>query len=243
MGTHARIGTGLFLMMNTGMERTSSTRGLLTTVAYQIAGDKAVYALEGSVAFSGSTIGWLRDRIELIKSASETESLALSVPSNDGMYLVPAFSGLFAPHWRPDARGCMVGLTASHTKAHIVRAALESSAYQAREVFDAMVLDSDVHLKEMRVDGGATANRFLMQFQSDVLGVPVIRPEFLETTGMGAAFAAGLAVNVWGGLDDIGRMWQADRVWRPTMVDVEREKLWKGWTKAVQRSLNWIDED
>ena len=236
-------GTGLFLMMNTGTERTSSKRGLLTTVAYQIAGERAVYALEGSVAFSGSTVGWLRDRVELIRSASETEGLATSVPSNDGMYLVPAFSGLFAPHWRPDARGCMVGLTASHTKAHIVRAALESSAYQAREVFDAMVLDSDVHLREMRVDGGATANGFLMQFQSDVLGVPVIRPESLETTGMGAAFAAGLAANVWGGLDDIGRMWRSDTEWKPTMSDVEREKLWRGWTKAVQRSLNWVDED
>ncbi|KAL3823798.1 hypothetical protein ACHAXA_011585 [Cyclostephanos tholiformis] len=236
-------GTGLFLMMNTGMEPMSSTRGLLTTVAYQIAGKGAVYALEGSVAFSGSTIGWLRDRLELIKSASETESLALSVHSNEGMYLVPAFSGLFAPHWRPDARGCMVGLTASHTKAHIVRAALESSAYQAREVFDAMVLDSDVHLKEMKVDGGATANKFLMQFQSDILSVPVIRPEFLETTGMGAAFAAGLAVNVWGGLDDISMMWHADKVWKPTMVGAEREKLWNGWNKAVQKSLNWIDVD
>jgi glycerol kinase len=175
-------GTGLFLMMNTGEKPTSSTRGLLTTVAYQIAGKEPVYALEGSVAFSGSTIGWLRDRLELIKSASETESLALAVPSNENMYLVPAFSGLFAPHWRPDARGCIVGLTASHTKAHIVRAALESSAYQTREVFDAMVLDSDVRLKEMRVDGGATANKFLMQFTSDMLAVPVIRPEFLETT-------------------------------------------------------------
>jgi glycerol kinase len=236
-------GTGLFLMMNTGEERTSSTRGLLTTVAYQIAGKKPVYALEGSVAFSGSTIGWLRDRLELIKSASETESLALSVPSNENMYLVPAFSGLFAPHWRPDARGCMVGLTASHTKAHIVRAALESSAYQAREVFDAMVLDSNIHLKEMRVDGGAIANGFLMQFQSDILDVPVIRPEFLETTGMGAAFAAGLAVGVWGRLDEIGKMWQADTMWKPRMNDAEREALWKGWNKALQKSLNWVDED
>ncbi|KAL3811926.1 hypothetical protein ACHAXA_002543 [Cyclostephanos tholiformis] len=234
-------GTGLFQMMNTGVEPMSSTRGLLTTVAYQIAGKGVVYAFE--VAFSGSTIGWLRDRLELIKSASETESLALSVHSNEGMYLVPAFSGLFAPHWRPDAHGCMVGLTASHTKAHIVQAALESSAYQAREVFNAMVLDSDVHLKEMKVDGGATANKFLMQFQSDILSVPVIRPQFLETTGMGAAFAAGLAVNVWGGLDDISMMWHAAKVWKPTMVGAEREKLWNGWNKAVQKSLNWIDAD
>merc|ERR1711971_1388103 len=170
-------GTGLFLMMNTGAKRIPSTQGLLTTVAYQLgtrSGEPQppVYALEGSVAFSGSTIGWLRDRLELINSASETDALASSLPSNEGMYLVPAFSGLFAPHWRPDARGCMVGMTASHTKAHIVRAALESSAYQAKEVFAAMVLDPGVQLKDMRVDGGATANKFLMQFQSDILDTP-----------------------------------------------------------------------
>ncbi len=234
-------GTGLFLMMNTGDKPTTSVKGLLTTVAYQIAKCSPIYALEGSVAFSGSTVGWLRDRLELIRSASETEPLALSVPSNENMYLVPAFSGLFAPHWRPDARGCMVGLTASHTKAHIVRAALESSAFQAREVFDAMMLDSNVHLKEMRVDGGATANRFLMQFQSDILDVPVIRPECLETTGLGAAFAAGLAVGVWGDLDDISKMWRADTTWKPTMSAAERERCWKGWNKAVEKSLNWLD--
>ena len=238
-------GTGLFLMMNTGTLPTFSTRGLLTTVAYQLStsNSKPVYALEGSVAFSGSTIGWLRDRLELITSASETEKLALSIPSNEGMYLVPAFSGLFAPHWRPDARGCMVGLTASHTKAHIVRAALESSAYQACEVFDAMVLDSDVQLKEMRVDGGATANSFLMQFQSDILNVPVVRPESLETTALGVAFAAGLSAGVWSSLDEIGELWKADTLWNPAMCVTEREMLWKGWNKAVQRSLNWVDED
>jgi len=241
-------GTGLFLMMNTGEKPTTSTRGLLTTVAYQLTNQSGeqqppVYALEGSVAFSGSTIGWLRDRLELINSASETESLALSIPSNENMYLVPAFSGLFAPHWRPDARGCMVGLTASHTKAHIVRAALESSAYQAREVFDAMVLDSNVQLKEMRVDGGATANKFMMQFQSDVLDTPVVRPEYLETTGIGAAFAAGLAVGVWSDLEEVRKMWKADTIWRPTMVASERERCWKGWNKAVKRSLNWLDDE
>ena len=234
-------GTGLFLMMNTGDTPTASVKGLLTTVAYQIANHAPIYALEGSVAFSGSTIGWLRDRLELISSASETESLAISVPSNENMYLVPAFSGLFAPHWRPDARGCMVGLTASHTRAHIVRAALESSAYQAREVFDAMFLDSKVHLKEMRVDGGATANRFLMQFQSDILNVPVVRPEYLETTGLGAAFAAGLAVRVWEDLNEISKMWRADTTWKPNMPPAERERCWKGWNKAVERSLNWLD--
>ncbi|KAL3756448.1 hypothetical protein ACHAWU_009842 [Discostella pseudostelligera] len=234
-------GTGLFLMMNTGDKPTPSVKGLLTTVAYQIANHAPIYALEGSVAFSGSTIGWLRDRVELISSASETESLALSVSSNENMYLVPAFSGLFAPHWRPDARGCMVGLTASHTKAHIVRAALESSAYQAREVFNAMMLDSNVHLKEMRVDGGATANRFLMQFQSDILDVSVVRPEYLETTGLGAAFAAGLAVKVWGDLDEISKMWRVDTTWKPTMSAAERDRCWRGWNKAVGRSLNWLD--
>ena len=196
-----------------------------------------------AVAFSGSTIGWLRDRLELINSASETEALALSIPSNENMYLVPAFSGLFAPHWRPDARGCMVGLTASHTKAHIVRAALESSAYQAREVFDAMVLDSNVQLKEMRVDGGATANKFLMQFQSDILDVPVVRPEYLETTGLGAAFAAGLAVGVWKDLTEVSKMWKANCMWKPTMAPDERARCWAGWNKAVNRSLNWLTED
>lgn len=236
-------GTGLFLMMNTGDKPTPSTNGLLTTVAYQLANQTVVYGIEGSVAFSGSTIGWLRDRLELISSASETEALALSVPSNENMYLVPAFSGLFAPHWRPDARGCMVGLTASHTKAHIVRAALESSAYQAREVFDAMVLDSNVQLKEMRVDGGATANKFLMQFQSDCLDCPVVRPEYLETTGLGAAFAAGLAVGVWVDLDEVGKMWKADTMWKPTMLVAERERCWKGWNKAVKKSLNWLTEE
>mmetsp|Transcript_10861 Transcript_10861/g.19668 ORF Transcript_10861/g.19668 Transcript_10861/m.19668 type:complete len:619 (-) Transcript_10861:138-1994(-) len=241
-------GTGLFLMMNTGVKPIPSTQGLLTTVAYQLGNpsgepEPPIYALEGSVAFSGSTIGWLRDRLELIDSASETESLALSVPSNENMYLVPAFSGLFAPHWRPDARGCMVGLTASHTKAHMVRAALESSAYQAREVFDAMVLDSKVQLKEMRVDGGATANKFLMQFQSDVLDTPVVRPEYAETTGLGAAFAAGLAVGVWADVEEVSKMWKSDRVWKPEMVAAERERCWKGWNKAVKRSLNWLDDE
>jgi glycerol kinase len=243
-------GTGLFLMMNTGAKPTPSTQGLLTTVAYQVGkrtgSDESdpspvIYALEGSVAFSGSTINWLRDRLDLIKSASETEALALSVTSNENMYLVPAFSGLFAPHWRPDARGCMVGLTASHAKAHIVRAALESSAYQAREVFEAMTRDSNVELKEMRVDGGATANKFMMQFQADILDTPVVRPEYLETTGWGAGLAAGLAVGIWGSLEEVGLMWKSDMSWHPTMAKEERARCWKGWNKAVERSLGWID--
>ncbi|KAL3779720.1 hypothetical protein HJC23_003581 [Cyclotella cryptica] len=245
-------GTGLFLMMNTGTDMIPSTHGLLTTVAYQLGQrvasedhdpSRPIYALEGSVAFSGSTIQWLRDRLEIISSPSETESLAMSVPSSQGMYLVPAFSGLFAPHWRPDARGCLVGLTATHSKAHIVRSALESSAYQAREVFDSMVRDSNVELKEMRVDGGATANKFLMQFQSDILNVPVVRPEHLETTGWGAALAAGLAVGVWNDLDGVRKMWAVNTRWNPNMDDEEREKSWKGWNKAVQRSLNWMEDD
>ncbi|KAL7517946.1 hypothetical protein ACHAWX_002819 [Stephanocyclus meneghinianus] len=245
-------GTGLFLMMNTGTDMIPSTHGLLTTVAYQLgrrvasedhAPSKPIYALEGSVAFSGSTIQWLRDRLEIISSPSETESLAMSVPSSQGMYLVPAFSGLFAPHWRPDARACMVGLTATHSKAHIVRSALESSAYQAREVFDSMVRDSNVELKEMRVDGGATANKFLMQFQSDILNVPVIRPEHLETTGWGAALAAGLAVGVWNDLNGVRKMWAVNTRWNPSMDDEERDKSWKGWNKAVQRSFNWLEDD
>lgn len=245
-------GTGLFLMMNTGVKPMSSTQGLLTTVAYQVGKrtgpvesdpSPVIYALEGSVAFSGSTINWLRDRLDLINSAAETEALALSVASNENMYLVPAFSGLFAPHWRPDARGCMVGLTASHAKAHIVRAALESSAYQAREVFEAMTRDSNVELKEMRVDGGATANKFMMQFQADILDTPVVRPEYLETTGWGAGLAAGLAVGVWGSLEEVGQMWKSDMTWHPTMVKEERARCWKGWNKAVERSLGWIDDD
>lgn len=237
------FGTGLFLMMNTGEKPTPSTQGLLTTVAYQLANQPPVYGLEGAVAFSGSTIGWLRDRLELITSASETEALATSVSSNENMYLVPAFSGLFAPHWRPDARGCMVGLTASHTKAHIVRAALESSAYQAGDVFNAMVIDSNVNLKEMRVDGGATANSFLMQFQCDILDVPVVRPEYLETTGLGAAFAAGLAVGIWSDLEEVGKMWKSNKVWTSKMDEAERKRVWKGWNKAVKKSLNWLDDE
>ncbi|KAL7456852.1 hypothetical protein ACHAWC_008332 [Mediolabrus comicus] len=236
-------GTGLFLMMNTGVKPMPSTQGLLTTVAYQVGKRRIgseesdtsppVYALEGSVAFSGSTINWLRDRLDLIKSAAETEALALTVASNDNMYLVPAFSGLFAPHWRPDARGCMVGLTASHSKAHIV----------PREVFDAMTRDSNVELQEMRVDGGATANRFMMQFQADILDTPVVRPEYLETTAWGAGLAAGLAVGVWSGLEEIGKMWRPDVTWQPKMVKEERNRCWKGWNKAVERSLGWIEED
>lgn len=241
-------GTGLFMMINTGDKPVPSTHGLLTTVAYQLtnrAGGPVppVYAMEGSVAFSGSTIGWLRDHLELIASASETEALACSIPSNDNMYLVPAFSGLFAPHWRPDARGCIVGLTASHTKAHIVRAALEASAYQAREVFDAMVLDSNGRLQEMRVDGGASANKFLMQFQSDTLDAPVVRPECLETTGLGAAFAAGLAAGVWHDLEEIRGLWKADVTWTPSMAVEERDRCWRGWQKAVKRSLDWAEEE
>ena len=193
-------------------------------------------------AWSGSTIQWLRDRLELINSASETEALATSISSNDDMYFVPAFSGLFAPRWRPDARGCMVGMTASHTKAHVVRAALESSAYQAREVFDAMALDSSVGLREMRVDGGATANGFLMQFQSDVLDRPVVRPEYAETTGLGAAFAAGLAVGVWSDTDEVRKMWKAEKYWKPRMPPDVRERCWKGWNKAVGKSLGWLEE-
>ncbi|KAL7500777.1 hypothetical protein ACHAWT_009730 [Skeletonema menzelii] len=245
-------GTGLFLLMNSGVKPMISTQGLLTTVAYQIGKrigseesdpSPPMYALEGAVAFSGSTINWLRDRVDLINSAAETEALALSVASNENMYLVPAFSGLFAPHWRPDARGCMVGLTASHAKAHIVRAALESSAYQAREVFEAMTRDSNINLKELRVDGGATANKFMMQFQADILDTPVVRPEYLETTAMGAGFAAGLAVGVWGSLEELSKMWKSDITWHPNMAKEERARCWKGWNKAVERSLGWIDDD
>ncbi|EJK67102.1 hypothetical protein THAOC_11907, partial [Thalassiosira oceanica] len=241
-------GTGLFLLMVTGGVPVPSKNGLLTTVAYQLcdkAGQKLppVYALEGSVAFSGSTIGWLRDRIELIGSASETEALALSVPCNGNMYLVPAFSGLFCPHWKSSARGCIVGLTATHSKAHIVRAALEASAFQAKEVFDAMIIDSQVNLLEnLRVDGGATANKFLLQFQADLLNVPVIRPKYLETTAMGVAYGAGLAVGLWT-LSDLKEKWKQDRVFSPTMPEAVRVRNLKGWSKAIKRSLEWTEED
>jgi glycerol kinase len=238
-------GTGMFLMMNTGTKQVPSEHGLLTTIAYQITGkteeeSKVHYALEGSVSHSGSTIQWLRDQLQIIDSAADSETAAQTTSQNDGMYFVPAFAGLFAPHWRSDARACMVGMTASHHRGHVCRAALEAAAYQAREVFDAIHADSRVLLKSLKVDGGGTHNQLLMQFQADIINVPVVKPVVMETTSMGAAFAAGLAVGVWDSLDEIRRLWNVAETYEPTMSEKERQKNWAGWQKAVEKSMNWV---
>lgn len=234
-------GTGLFLMMNTGTKMVPSAHGLLTTIAYQVGSEEVVYALEGSVSHSGSTLQWLRDQLNLIDSFADTERLA--TPSNDGLYLVPAFGGLFAPHWRSDARACMVGMTATHHKGHICRAALEATAYQTREVFDAIYADSNVELKSLKVDGGGTANELLMQFQADMIGVEVVKPVVQETTAMGACFAAGLAVGVWKDLDEVRVLWAVSKTYAPSMKESEREMNWLGWQKAVTRSLGWVQDE
>jgi len=237
-------GTGLFLMMNTGTKLVSSNHGLLTTIAYQIGVDGEVhYALEGSVSHAGSTIQWLRDQLNLIESAQQSETFAETTTHNDGLYFVPAFSGLFAPHWRSDARACIVGMTATHHKGHICRAALEAAAYQTREVFDAIYADSNVQLKALRVDGGGTVNKLLMQFQSDIINVDVVKPAVMETTSMGAAFAAGLAVGVWKDLDELRNLWTVAETYTPSMDEDERQKYWSGWQKAVFKSLGWIEDD
>ena len=236
-------GTGNFLIFNTGEEIVHSQNGLLTTVAYKLGNQPAHYALEGSIAVTGSLIQWLRDNLGIISSASEVETLALSVPDNGGAYFVPAFSGLFAPRWRPDARGAIVGLTRYVNKAHIARAALEAVAFQTREVLDATNADTGVPLTEVRVDGGMIANELLMQFQADLLGVPVIRPVIAETTALGAAYAAGLAVGFWSGTDELRALWQEQKRWTPQIDESERQKLLRVWNKAVEKSLNWLDED
>lgn len=232
-------GTGNFMLMNTGHDPVTSDAGLLSTVAYRIAGEPTVYALEGSIAVTGSLIQWLRDNLGIISSASDVEKLALSVDDNGDVFFVPAFSGLFAPHWRPDARGVIVGLTRFADKGHIARAALEATAYQSAEVLEAMTADSGVSLTELRVDGGMTANDTLMQFQADILGVDVVRPAIPETTALGAAYGAGLAAGVWPGLDRIGSMWAEDQRWRPAMTAEERARLLERWAQAVERSLGW----
>lgn len=235
-------GTGCFMILNTGTEMIHSQNGLLTTIGYQF-GDKApVYALEGSINMAGATVQWLRDNLQLIKSAAETEEIAQSVSDTGGCYLVPAFSGLFAPYWRSDARGVLVGLTRYVSRAHIVRAALESICYQTREVLDAMNADSGVPLQSLKVDGGATVNNFLMQIQSDILGTEVIRPKVAETTSLGAAYAAGLAVGFWPDLESLRSNWQVDRIWRPQLTQSEREAGYAGWKKAVERTFNWVSE-
>lgn len=232
-------GTGCFLILNTGEEVVYSSNGLLTTVCYQLGSSDPVYALEGSVAMAGATVQWLRDELKLIRSASETEEIAGSVDDAGGCYLVPAFSGLFAPHWRSDARGVIVGLTRYVNRAHIVRAALESICYQTREVLDAMEADSGVPLRQLKVDGGATTNNLLMQMQADILGKEVVRPRIAETTSLGAAYAAGLAVGFWPDLGVLREQWQVDRRWKPGTGAAERGVGLAGWQKAVKRTLDW----
>jgi glycerol kinase len=234
-------GTGNFMLLNTGTEKVLSRNGLLTTVCYKIASQDPVYALEGSVAVTGSLVQWLRDNLGMISSAAEIEDAAATVEDNGGAYFVPAFSGLFAPHWRPDARGAIVGLTRYVTRGHLARAVLEATAFQSREVLDAMNADSGVALTSLKVDGGMVVNELLMQFQADILAVPVIRPVVSETTALGAAYAAGLAVGFWSGEAEIRANWAADRQWNPTMEPKRREELYAQWRKAVSRTLNWVD--
>jgi glycerol kinase len=236
-------GTGNFMLLNTGEEAIPSKNGLLTTLCYQLGDAKPVYALEGSIAVTGSLVQWVRDNLGMIKSAPEIEDLARSVEDNGGAYIVPAFSGLFAPHWRSDARGVVVGLTRYVNKGHLARAVLEATAYQSREVLDAMNADSGVDLTELRVDGGMVGNELLMQFQADILDVPVIRPKIAETTALGAAYAAGLAVGFWSDLDELTAKWAEDKRWEPTMPADERERYYRQWQKAVTKSLDWVDED
>jgi glycerol kinase len=233
-------GTGNFLIVNTGTDVPSSHNGLISTVAYRLGEDAPVYALEGSIAVTGSLIQWLRDNLGIIETAPDVEQLALSVDDNGGVYLVPAFSGLFAPYWRPDARGVIVGLTRYATKAHIARASLEAVAFQTREVLDAVNADAALALRELRVDGGMVANDTLMQIQADIIGIPVVRPAVIETTALGAAYAAGLAVGFWSGLDELRANWREDRRWEPAIGAEEREERLGQWKKAVARSLDWV---
>ena len=233
-------GTGCFMLLNTGTEIIPSKSGLLTTLGYQFGNQPAVYALEGSIAITGALVQWLRDNLGIIQSAPEVESLAKTVDDNGGIYFVPAFSGLFAPYWRSDARGAIVGMTRYVNKGHIARATLEASAYQTREVLDAMQLDSGVELKALKVDGGMVANELLMQFQADILGVPVVRPVVAETTALGAAYAAGLAVGFWNNTEDLRQNWQVAKTWQPGMEAAQRAKLYAEWKKAVTRTFDWV---
>ena len=234
-------GTGCFMLLNTGEAPMPSESGLLTTLCYQVEGQPAVYALEGSIAITGALVQWLRDNLGLIQSAPEVEDLAKTVEDNGGIYFVPAFSGLFAPYWRSDARGAIVGMTRYVNKGHLARATLEATAYQTREVLEAMNKDSGVHLKALKVDGGMVFNELLMQFQADILDVPVISPKVSETTALGAAYAAGLAVDFWRDFDALRANWGEDKTWTPKMDPETREELYKGWKKAVTRTFNWME--
>ena len=234
-------GTGCFMLLNTGTKPVPSKSGLLTTLGYKIGEHPAVYCLEGSIAITGAVVQWLRDNLGLIAKSADVEVLAKTVEDNGGIYFVPAFSGLFAPYWKSDARGVIVGMTRYVNKGHIARAALEATAYQTREVLDAMNKDSGVKLKALKVDGGMVFNDLLMQFQADVLGVPVIRPTVAETTALGAAYAAGLAVGYWKAVEDLRANWGKDHEWAPQMEKKQRETLYAGWKKAVQRTFNWVE--
>jgi glycerol kinase len=236
-------GTGNFMLLNTGTELVRSENGLLTTVCYKFGDSAPVYALEGSIAVTGSAVQWLRDQLHIINSAAESESLAAKVADNGGVYFVPAFSGLFAPYWRSDARGAIVGLSRFNTDAHIARATLESICYQSRDVVDAMAQDSGVTLDVLKVDGGITANDLCMQIQADVVGVPVSRPVVAETTALGAAYAAGLAVGFWKSTDELRENWNESRRWEPAWSNDQREDGYARWKKAVQRTLDWVDVD
>ena len=240
-GAKNTYGTGNFLIVNTGTEIVRSRNGLLTTVAYRLGDGPANYALEGSIAVTGSLVQWLRDNLGIIEHASDIERLALSVDDNGGAYIVPAFSGLFAPYWRPDARGAIVGLTRFVNKAHLARAALESTAFQTREVLDAVNADTGIPLEELKVDGGMIENGLLMQFQADILGVPVVRPVVAETTALGAAYAAGLAVGFWKDTDELETNWQELKRWVPTIEAAEREVLLATWKKAVTKTFDWTE--
>ncbi len=235
-------GTGCFMLLNTGTMAVPSKHGLLTTVGYKIGQEPAVYALEGSIAITGALVQWLRDNLGFFEFSKHIEDYAAEVSDSGGIYFVPAFSGLFAPYWQSDARGLIVGLTRYITKSHICRAALEATAYQTREVLEAMEQDSGVKLTALKVDGGMVVNKLLMQFQADLLGVPVVRPVVAETTALGAAYAAGLAVGYWDNLEDLRQNWQVGRTWQPAMADETRAKLYRGWKKAIERSMHWLDE-
>jgi glycerol kinase len=236
-------GTGNFMLLNTGTELVRSKAGLLSTMCYKFGDEAPVYALEGSIAVTGSAVQWLRDQLGIISGASETETLARQVEDNGGVYFVPAFSGLFAPYWRSDARGAIVGLSRFNTNAHLARATLEAICYQSKDVADAMEKDSGVKLDVLKVDGGVTANELCMQMQADILGVPVSKPVVAETTALGAAYAAGLAVGFWKTKDELVQNWNEDKRWEPQWTDEQRAKGYAGWQKAVQRTLDWVDVD
>ncbi|HSG42992.1 MAG TPA: glycerol kinase GlpK [Anaerolineales bacterium] len=234
-------GTGCFMLLNTGEKPVQSKAGLLTTLGYKIGGQPAVYALEGSIAITGALVQWLRDNLGLIQSSADVDVLAKSVDDNGGIYFVPAFSGLYAPYWKSDARGVIAGMTRYVNKGHFARAALEATAYQTREVLDAMEKDSGVKLSALKVDGGMVFNELLMQFQADILDVPVIRPKVAETTALGAAYAAGLAVGFWDDYDELRSNWGVDKKWNSAMGTETRKKLYSGWKKAVTRTFDWVE--